>query len=56
MYINIKNNEEVEEHEALDYICKKCGIKFEEVNDNLEQLELKEMLIDWYFSGNWVTK
>lgn len=54
IYRNIKTEKEVDEFEALDYVCKKCGIKFEEIEDNLEQLELKEMLLQWYFSGNWI--
>ena len=54
MYKNIKTHEIVEDDEALDYVCIKCGINFEEVVDNKEQLELKEMLVEWYFSGDWI--
>lgn len=54
VYKEMTTNETVYEEDALDYVCKKCGISFEYVEDNKEQLELKDMLLDWYFSGNWV--
>lgn len=53
-YRNLGTNERVEEDEALDYVLKKCGIKLVEVEDALEQEELKDMLVEWYFSGNWI--
>lgn len=53
-YVHINNKNKVEAEEALDYVCEKCGIKFEDISDNKEQLELKEMLVEWYFSGNWI--
>ena len=53
-YRNLGTNERVEEDEALDYAIKKCGLKLVEVEDALEQEELKDMLVEWYFSGNWI--
>ena len=53
-YRNLKTNERVEEDESLDYVLKKCGLKLLEVEDTLEQEEVKDMLVEWYFSGNWI--
>lgn len=53
-YRNLGTNERVEEDEALDYALRKCGIQLVEVEDTLEQEELKDMLVEWYFSGNWI--
>lgn len=50
----------VYEDEALDYVLEKLGLKItpggENGKETLEQTEFKEMLVEWYFSGNWVTK
>ena len=54
IYKEMTTSETVHEEDALDYVCKKCGISFEYVEDSKEQLELKDMLVDWYFSGNWI--
>ena len=53
-YRNLMTNKRVEKDEELDYVLKKCGLKLVEVEDTLEQEEVKDMLIEWYFSGNWV--
>lgn len=52
-YQNIKTKEVVHKDEALDYALNKLGITVEE-NQDIEQIEFKTMLPDWYFSGNWV--
>lgn len=50
----------VYEDEALDYVLEKLGLEIKPAGKNgeetLEQAEFKEMLVEWYFSGNWVTK
>lgn len=64
-YESITRNEKgrfevVGEDEALDYVLEKLCLKITPAGKNgketLEQAEFKEMLVDWYFSGNWVTK
>jgi len=52
-YQNIKTNEIVHKDEALDYTLEKLGITIKE-NGDIEQEEFKQMLPDWYFSGNWI--
>ncbi len=54
-YQNIKTNEIVHKDEALDYTLEKLGITIKE-NGDIEQEEFKQMLPDWYFSGNWIEK
>ena len=53
-------SERVYEDEALEYVLEKLGIKIEPCTDNeskaLEQMEFKRMLVNWYFSGNWIEK
>ena len=39
--------------DAFAYVCKKIGIVVFE-HTAPEAVEFKEMLIEWYFSGNWV--
>lgn len=50
----------VYEDEALNYVLEKLGLAIKPTGKNgeetLEQTEFKEMLVEWYFSGNWVTK
>ena len=53
-YRNFNTDEIVEEDECLDYVLKKCGIELKYVKDSMEQIEFKAMLVDWYFSGNWI--
>lgn len=39
----------VEDEEAFDYALERC------LKGTLEeQQEFKEMLVEWYYSGNWV--
>lgn len=50
----------VDEEQALDYVLEKLGLEIKSVKKNekeaLEQEEFKKMLVDWYFSGNWIVK
>ena len=64
-YESITRNEKgkfevVDEDEALDYVLEKLGLEIKPIGKNgeetLEQTEFKEMLVEWYFSGNWVIK
>ena len=52
-YQHIKTNEIIEVDESLEYIYKKLGIKIEDQN-TLEQEEFKQMIQEWYFSGDWI--
>ena len=53
-YRHIHTNQVIEGEDALDYAMSKCGIKLTFVKDSMEQIEFKDMLVDWYFSGNWI--
>lgn len=53
IYKSTKNNEIVMEEEALDYALEKLGIELK-YTTNIEQEEFKELIVDWYFSGNWI--
>lgn len=64
-YESITRNEKggfevVDEDEALDYVLEKLRLEIKPAGKNgeetLEQTEFKEMLVEWYFSGNWVIK
>lgn len=54
-YIEMTTKERVADCEAFDYAMDKLGLTMEENND-IEQLEFKEALVNWYFSGNWITE
>ena len=45
---------------AFDKSLEKLGLEIKPIGKNgeetLEQTEFKEMLVEWYFSGNWVIK
>ncbi len=53
-YRNLNTNEIVEEENALDYAMQQCGIKLIDTRNSLEQEEFKNMLVEWYFSGNYI--
>ena len=53
IYKSTKNNEIVMEEEALDYVLEKLGIELKETT-NEEQEEFKQMIVEWFFSGNWI--
>lgn len=48
-YYEISTNYYVPESEAYEYALERCLNGTEE-----EQKEFKEMLVDWFYSGNWV--
>lgn len=54
MYTGICKNHglTVKKEDALDYALQHCGIRV--VCQTEETPEFLEMLVDWYFSGNWV--
>lgn len=58
VYRNIKNNEIVSKEEALEYVLDKLGITIEGKGKfdtfTQEQVEFHVMVVDWYFSGEWV--
>ncbi len=57
-YREINTNEIIEDFMAEDYALKKLGLKIEPQGKNgeltVEQLEFKDLIIDWFFSGNWI--
>lgn len=48
-YVEFSTNEFVSDEDAFDYAFEKCTNGTEE-----EQQEFQEMLVEWFFSGNWV--
>ena len=43
----------VEAEDGFDYVCQQVGIKsFDETAPEAD--EFKEMLVEWFFSGNWI--
>jgi hypothetical protein len=44
----------VEVGDAFPYVCEQVGITVFDPTAP-DAAEFKEMLVDWYFSGNWVT-
>ena len=48
-YVEIRTGEFVPEDEAFEYAFEKCTSGSED-----EQKEFKAMLVEWFFSGNWV--
>lgn len=53
-YVNITTDEEVEDCDAFEYAMDKLELTMNDNTENAEQIEFKEMLVDWYFSGNWI--
>lgn len=53
-YVNMHTKERVAECDALNYVLNKLEIRIKENELNMEQVEFKEMIVDWYFSGNWI--
>ena len=52
-YEQIKGNKFVPAEDALDHVLKECGLAI--VNPAApDAKESQEMLVEWYFSGNWV--
>lgn len=48
-YHNIRTNDFVPEKDAYDYALWQCMF-----GDLETQKEFKEMLVEWFFSGNWI--
>lgn len=48
-YHELGTNEFVPEADAFEYALERCMNGSE-----AEQKEFKEMLVDWFYSGNWV--
>ena len=42
----------VNEQDALCYAMQHCGIQIVNITNTTK--EFAEMLVDWYFSGNWI--
>lgn len=55
-YIGIGENRgfEVNEQDALCYAMQHCGIQISK--PTAETKSFLDMLIKWYFSGNWLTE
>lgn len=55
-YKSTNSDEIVFEEDALDYVLDKLKIKIEDDNGtyDLEQQEFLNMIVEWYFSGNWI--
>lgn len=54
IFKDMDTQEEINEEDALDYAIKKLEITINENSKNEEQEEFKKMLVEWYFSGNYV--
>lgn len=50
-YVGFHTKEFVADEDAYEYALDRCLHGTEE-----EQKEFKEMLVEWFFSGNWVRK
>lgn len=51
--ISNRDGEFVDAEDGFEYVCEAVGIKaFDKTAPDAE--EFKEMLIEWYFSGNWI--
>ena len=59
-YKNITNNKIVYEDEAEEYVLDQLGITVTPKGKNgemtLMQIENIQETIEWYFSGNWITR
>lgn len=55
-YRNLTTNELVPKEEALEYVLSELGLYIEPKGQvfTLEQREFLDMIVEWYFSGNWV--
>lgn len=59
-YKNIKSNKIVYEDEAEKYVLEQLGITVTPKGKNgemtLMQIENIQETVEWYFSGNWITR
>ena len=57
-YKEFHTNVTVEDFMAEDYALKRLGLTIEPKGKNgeftEEQIEFKEELVEWFFSGNWI--
>lgn len=55
-YKNLNNDEIVPKEEALEYVLSKLGLYIEPKGQvfTLEQREFLDMIVEWYFSGDWI--
>lgn len=51
--VTLNKGKFVEAEDAFTYVCKQVGIAAFDCNAP-EAAEFKEMLVEWYFSGNWL--
>ena len=54
IFKDMTTQEKINKEDALDYAIEKVGITINEDPENNEQKEFKKMLVEWYFSGNYV--
>lgn len=58
VYKKINSDEMVTKEEALLYVLEKLGITLEGKGKfdtfTKEQVEFQSMIVDWYFSGEWI--
>lgn len=54
IFKDMTTQEKINKEDALDYAIEKVGITINEDSENEEQEEFKKMLVEWYFSGNYV--
>lgn len=52
-YVTIDGSEFVSDENALRYVLEKCGVKVFDITAP-DAEEFKAMIVEWYFSGNWV--
>ena len=51
--VNGNKGKYVEYEDGFDYACNACGIsEFDELAPDAD--EFREMLVEWFFSGNWI--
>lgn len=53
--IGPERGQRVPAENALPYAMERCGIQFTSKPGDTSE-EFKEMLVEWFFSGNWIRK
>ena len=56
-YKRINSDEIVPKEEALEYVLEQLKLYIEPKEKggySLEQIEFLDMIVEWYFSGNWI--
>lgn len=55
VYVHTQTGERVYEDEAFNTAMEKLKLTIDECKELFdEQQEFKEMLVDWFYSGNWI--